>query len=205
MNPLHSSCFRGALFAVLFGFGIVCCAQESNKPTPVFDTETDWQGIHYQIVRVQRIMDNRLMVEIRILANKETAPRGVFLGTLAPPVPKKTTDADHFSGRFNSKPFSLEGAIMTDELSGTRYSPLSAVAPPGKAYYGNTTLKIFRPGDFQEMSIQFHAPPFPPPPPKGQKPTPQTLSFLLPKSKSPILHVPLPPLPPEEKRLLERA
>ena len=183
------------LLACCVGFLFPCCARAQNSPgtVPPFDTETTWPGIHYQLVRVQRILQNRLMVEIRVWADPHAPAGGVFLGTPGPTPPPNIKPSELFSGRYNPKPFSLAGSTMTDELSGAQYRALPAIAPPGKAYYSSVTMAQLRPGNFQEMSIQFAAPPQPPAPAPGQPPVKQTLSFALPRAKEPIAHVPLSP------------
>lgn len=190
-----SSHFSARLFfgliSLFFILPILGRAQQAPSATgKQYETETDWPGILFQVIRLERILNNRLLVVIRIQATTKAPPSGTLIGTV-PIIPAHTKKSDLIY--FRPTPFSLEASTMIDELSQVSYPRLSSIAPPGRVNFPSGARAILHPGEMQLASLQFAAPPPPPPPPPGQKVVPQTLSFLLPKAKGPIIHVPLPP------------
>jgi hypothetical protein len=173
-------------------------AQPAAGADLVYQTQTDWPGVNLQIAEIDRIMKGRLVALVRIQATEKALKGGTFLGTIVP-IPAGISLATQggrdaiLSGRFAPKPYSLAGSTMTDELTNIRYPMLSPIAPPHEAYPPSITITTLHPGQQELLTIQFAAPPPPPLPAPGQPPVKQTLSFLLPKAKGPIVHVPLPP------------
>lgn len=165
-------------------------AQDPASSLQAHEMRTQWPGITFRIVEIRRILQNRLLVIVAIKANKDAPARGIFLGT---PVEAPPHTLPENLILYQSKPFSLMGSAMTDELTGVQYPSLPPIAPPNMAYFPASTLQTFRPGLRDILSIQFDTPPPPPPPALGQPPVVQTLSFSFPKATGPIVHVPLPP------------
>ena len=77
--------------------------------------------------------------------------------------------------------FSLASAVMTDDQTQQKYAVLPPVAPPGKAYFPGELANGLLPRQGETLTIQFAAPPAPPPV-EGGKPAKQTVSFLLPRA-----------------------
>ena len=186
--------FLPRLISVAFCFLFVLPAPaETPELSGHFETETEWPGIYFQVIRADRIIQNRLMVVVRIQATGKTPASGIFLGGDPPPPPFSHKPTVPSTARYGPQLFSLASSIMKEEQSGVQYPVLPTVEPPGKSYFLSGTLAALQPGKSVLLSIQFAVPPPPPPPPPGQEARPQTVSFLLPKAKGPIMHVPLPP------------
>ena len=166
-------------------------AQEQKaSTTKKAEVETKWPGVLFAISRLERIQDNRLLVFVRVVATSKSAPSGTFLGT-RPAIPPSASKDDIATGLYNGRPFSLASAVMTDDQTQQKYAVLPPVAPPGKAYFPGELANGLLPGQGQTLTIQFAAPPAPPPV-EGGKPAKQTVSFLLPSAKGPIANVPVP-------------
>ena len=163
-----------------------------DDPTK-YQAETDWTGIDYQLVRLERIEPNRLLALIRIFGTSKTPPEGVLLGTYVP-IPPGTKPEDMMKFAAMSRGVSLFPTVMTDDLSQTQYPALRPLQRWG--YLAPVILQRLFSGRSELCHLQFAVPPPPPPPPPGQPPPVQTLSFLIPHAKGPIAHVPIPPLTP---------
>lgn len=151
---------------------------------------TSWPGIHYQILQVDRIQDNRLIFYIKLLATNVTPEEGVFIGS-KPSIPANATQLDVDMGLFAAKPFAIAGAEMIDEATQKKYSVLSPVAPPGKTYPPSHLLVKLSRGQSEMVSIQFAAPPPLPLDAQGRQPV-QTISLLLPKANGALSRIPIP-------------
>jgi len=158
-----------------------------------FVTDTEWPGIQFQVVRLDRIFHDRLLLVVRIHATNKTPPAGVLLGIPASVTFKIKTAGDW--GQYAPKPFSLATSKMTEEQSGASYPVLPTIEPPDKVYFFSGSSALLHRGQSELLSVQFAVPP----PPTDPKAPPQTLAFLLPKAKGPMAHVPLPPLPANGK------
>ncbi len=166
-------------------------AQEQKaRTTHKAEVETKWPGVLFAISRLERIQDNRLLVFVRVVATSKSAPSGTYLGT-RPAIPPSASKDDIATGLYNGRPFSLASAVMTDDQTQQKYAVLPPVAPPGKAYFPGELANGLLPGQGETLTIQFAAPPAPPPV-EGGKPAKQTVSFLLPSAKGPIANVPVP-------------
>ena len=160
-------------------------ASRTNKA----EVETKWPGILFAISRLERIQDDRLLVFVRVVATSESSRSGTSLG--APPISPSAGQADVATNFRNAKPFSLASAVMTDDQTQRKYPVLPPVAPPGKAYFPGELANNLFPGQGETLTIQFAAPPWEPPP-QGGKSAKQTVTFLLPGAKGPIMNVPVP-------------
>jgi hypothetical protein len=166
-------------------------AQEKKASAPsLAEVETRWPGVLFAISRLERIQDNRLLVVVRVIATSKAARSGTFLGT-RPPIPPGASKDDIATGLYNARPLSLVSAVMTDDQTQQKYTVLPPVAPPGKKYFPSELANGLLPGQAETLTIQFAAPPAPPPI-GGGKPAKQTVSFLLPSAKGPIANVPVP-------------
>jgi hypothetical protein len=56
-----------------------------------------------------------------------------------------------------------KAAVMTDDQTQQKYAVLPPVAPPGKAYFPGELANGLLPGQKETLTIQFAAPPAPPP------------------------------------------
>jgi hypothetical protein len=161
----------------------------SARGTGLAQVETKWPGILLAISRIERILDNRLLVFVRVMATAKAPAGGTFLGMGRPvPVGASPTDASPD----DLKPFSLTSTVMIDDQTQYRYDVLPPIAPPGKKYLPSGLSNVLLPGEAKTLSIQFAAPPAPPTI-EGREPPKQTVSFLLTGAKGPITRVPIPP------------
>ncbi|MBE2178929.1 MAG: hypothetical protein IAE97_00455 [Chthoniobacterales bacterium] len=152
---------------------------------------TEWPGVSYEVVRIERLPENRLLVLFQIAAGKGAAPKGTFVG-VPTPIPPNANPDDIRSGRYDPKPFSIAATTMIDETTGSRYPALPPVAPPHIVYPYPEVLVTLAPGGKSRMlSLQFQAPPALPD--ASGKVPPQSVSFLLPKAKGALTRVPVPP------------
>lgn len=187
---------RAALPLTAFVFLVQSCLVAAQAPSSSFDTPykvgTQWPGIDFRVVDIERIIQNRVMVVVRIEATKEAPAGGTLIGS--PPVIPAYVKIEADRRRFAPTPFVVAGSTMTDESRAVAYPMLSPIAPRGHGYLPGACMASLRPGDTVMFSLQFAAPPPPPPPAPGQPPVVQTLSFLFTKATGPIAHVPLPPM-----------
>ena len=189
--PFSMKLFSLLVFATSLTLTNRLHAQEQKASTRNrAEVETKWSGVLFAISRLERIQDNRLLVVVRVIATSKAAPSGTFLGT-RPVIPPGTSQDDLATGLYNAKPFSLVSAVMTHEQTQQKYPVLPPVAPPGRKYFPSELANGLLPGQAETLTIQFAAPPAPPPI-EGGKPAKQTVSFLLPSAKGPIINVPIP-------------
>jgi hypothetical protein len=171
-------------------------AQDRKSGAPKIPTvETKWPGVNFAIYRLERIQDNRLLVWVRVIATSKAPAKGTLLGT-RPEIPPSATKDDLATGLYNTRPFSLASSEMIDNQTQRKFPVLSPVAPPGQKYFPGELANGLLPGQAQTLTIQFTAPP--PPPVEEGKSAKQTVSFLLPGAKGPIVNVPIPPPSVEE-------
>jgi hypothetical protein len=177
---------------VLLVAAAVLPAQESLDAGGRMPTaDTKWPGIKFSIYRLERILDGRLLVWVRVIATSQAPGSGTLLGG-KPEIPSTATRDEIAAGLYNPKPFSLASAIMIDDQTQRKYPVLSPIAPPGVRYFPGELANGLIPGQAYTLTIQFAAPP--PPPDLGSgRPGKQTVSFVLPGAKGPISRVTVPP------------
>ena len=172
------------LLGLLFGFS-AAMAQSLASHTVLGDTESEWPGIHYQMLELKRLPPNRLLILLQLIALTGTPPNGTsIIGPMG----------GGAGGIKIPLPFSFDSSTMTDNLSGVSYPVLPSVAPRGRAYRGSQIRATLLLGQRIWLNLQFACPPPPPPPPEGQPPKKQILSFVFPKGDKPI-QIELPPAP----------
>jgi hypothetical protein len=162
-----------------------------DKTTPP-EGETNWPGIHFQIMYLARIQQNHLLVGVRLYATTEAPAGGTLIG-VSVPIPANAKPSDIAAGAYRPSPFTMDSSTMTDELSQKTYPVVPSVALPGHKYRPAVLLEVLTPGQGDMVTLQFEVPPPPPPPEPGQLPIKQTLSFLFTNAKGAINKVPLPP------------
>ncbi len=181
------------LFLILFTLTLLPLTAQNKAALP--EGETNWPGVRYQILYVHRILQNHLLVGIRIYATSK-APAGGTRIAKRNPITPDTAPQDIVDGTYVPSQFTMDSSVMTDELTQKTYPVVPSIAPPGKIYCPAVLLETLAPGQSDVVVIQFETPPLPPPPPPGQPPIKQTLSFLFTNAKGPITNVPLPPPSP---------
>jgi hypothetical protein len=174
-------CLAMVVFCPLSGV-----AQQAAKKSK-FEVETTWPGIHFKFVKIERILDERLLVVVRIVATPQAPASGTLIG-VKPPVPAGTTSEELRSGGYEARPFSLASSVMIDDLTLQRFPALPPVFPPGREYAPSEILSYLRPGHAEVLTLQFKAPP----PTHRGAPGKQTVSFLLTNAKGPISGIPVP-------------
>ena len=162
-----------------------------DKPT-LPEGETNWPGIHFQIMYLKRIQQNHLLVGVRLFATSQAPAGGTLIGSPVP-IPANADPRDIAAGLYRPSPFTMESSVMTDELTQKAYPVVPSIAPPGHKYRPAVILETLAPGQSDTVTLQFEVPPPPPPPKPGDPPVKQTLSFLFTNAKGEIKNVPLPP------------
>ena len=161
-----------------------------------FEVETNWPGILYNFVKVERILDDRLLMVIRIVATSQAPATGTLIGVKTS-IPSDATLEDRRSGRYDSRPFSLASSVMIDDLTLQRFPALPPVFPPGKEYAPAEILAYLTPGRAAVLTLQFKVPPaaLRADGPASEK---QTVSLLLTNAKAPITGISLPSVDAKE-------
>jgi hypothetical protein len=176
--------------AIWLGIILVCplcaIAQQSAKRS-TFEVETTWPGIHFKFVRIERILDERLLVVVRIVATPQAPATGTLIG-VKPSIPAGATPEEGRSGRYEPRPFSLASSVMIDDLTLQRFPALAPIFPPGKEYVPAEILAYLSPGRAEVMTLQFKVPPVA----DSRAPEKQTVSLLLTNAKAPITAIPIP-------------
>ena len=183
--------------AIWLGIILVCplcaIAQQPAKKSK-FEVETTWPGIHFKFVRIERILDERLLIVVRIVATPKAPATGTFIG-VKPLVPPGATPEELRSGRYEPRPFSLASSVMIDDLTSQRFPALAPISPPGKEYVPAEVFASLLPGRAEVLTLQFRAPPAPPlAVADNRAPEKQTVSLLLTNAKAPITAIPIPSL-----------
>lgn len=149
-------------------------------------TSASWPGIEFEITKIERVDQNRLLVVIRVQAD-EKAANPTLLG-----FPQTASSPGAVAGADIPDPLSLRGAVLVDDANQKKYSALAEL--PSKPFYGpNELLTTIRPGEWLQMSVLFPSPPIPAAGSDGKVPM-QKVSVFLPHAKDPIRNVILPPL-----------
>jgi hypothetical protein len=175
------------LFVLVVLFGSAA-AWAQHAPAVLGEVDTEWPGIRFQIVKVASIPGNRLFVGVRVVAGAEAPKGGTLIGTEVP-IPPGASPADIEQGLYNPIPFSLDSAVMTEEKTKKTYPALAA--QPGESYLSGPLLCSLRPLQAEAMGVQFAVPPIEYDE-KGQ-PLKQVVSIILPKAKTSIRNIVLPP------------
>ena len=178
---------------IFFFFALGLWPLTAQDKTTFPEGESNWPGIHFQIMYLARIQQNHLLVGVRVFATNQAPAGGVFIG-VPTPVPANADPRDIAAGAYRPSPFTMDSSVMTDELTQKTYSVVPSVAQPGHKYRPAVLLETLTPGQGDIVTLQFEVPPPPPPPESGEPPVKQTLSFLFTNAKGAIKHVPIPPL-----------
>jgi hypothetical protein len=185
--------------AIFLGILFVCplCAigQQPGKKSK-FEVETIWPGIHFKFVRIERILDERLLVVVRIVATPQAPAAGTLIG-VKPAAPAGATPEELRSGRYEPLPFSLESSVMIDDLTLKRFPALAPIFPPGQTYAPAAILTYLSPGRAEVLTLQFKVPPSALMAGAGT-PEKQTVSLLLTNTKAPMTGIPIPSMEAKE-------
>ena len=139
-------------------------AQEQKASrTNLAEVETKWPGILFAISRLERIQDNRLLVFVRVIATSKSARSGTFLGAgrRSPPGASEDDVATDFRNRktifprfggHDRRPNAAEVSLFFRLLRRREKSIFRVNSPT-----------IVFPEQGETLTIQFAAPPAPPP------------------------------------------
>ena len=178
-----------ALLIVILSVGSLPLQAQKREARNLGEVETTWPGIRYQIFRIERMPQDRLLVGVRIVATPQAPPSGTLIG-VSVPIPANATREDLLSGRYAPRPLSLASSEMIDEETEQKYRPLPPVTLAGRPLLPSVTLSSLRPGQAEVLSLQFAVPAVRPSP--DQETSKQTVSFVFPNAKGPITKVPVP-------------
>ena len=167
---------------------VTALGQQSAKK-PNFDVETDWPGIHFRLDRVERILDDRLLVVVRIVATAKAPAAGTLIG-IKPTLPAEGTHDNRQPPTYELRPFSLASSVMVDDLTTQKFSALPPIFPLGREYAPSEILANFLPGRAEVLTLQFKVPPAALRPDSGSEK--HTISLLLTNAKAPMMRVPVP-------------
>lgn len=165
---------------------------DGTNPKSLPFIDSTWPGVRYVVYRIERIMDDRLLVTVIVMGTNKVPASGIMLASRPASLPDNSPGGGS-EGAFNPRPFSLENTVLIDDQTGERYSHLPPVAPPGHVYPSALCLSVLHAGETDELSLQFRCPPPLPPGPGGAPPPVHTLSFEFPKAVGLLKNVPLPP------------
>ena len=178
---------------ICLGIILICplcaIAQQPGKKSK-FEVETTWPGIRFKFVRIERILDERLLVVVRIVATPRAPVAGTLIG-VKPPAPSGATPEELRSGRYEPLPFSLESSVMIDDLTLKRFPALAPIFPPGQNYAPAAILTYLSPGRAEILTLQFKVPPSALIADGGTAEK-QTVSLLLTNAKAPMTGIPIP-------------
>lgn len=172
------------LLCYLALLGVAAFSADQIKAAPVAlssmgEADTNWPGIKFQVVGFKRILANRLLVSIALVATSK-APAG---GTAI------VGKAEHTAEGEAGTPFSLSSSIMIDEKTSQKYAALKP-DPNGQQYIPGEVQTLLRPGQMEIMTVQFEVPP---PAPNADHEEKVYVDVLLANAKAPIrLVVPAP-------------
>jgi len=199
MTPLQKVRILLGRLAICLGILFVCplCAipQQPGKKSK-FEVETIWPGIHFKFVRIERILDERLLVVVRIVATPQAPIAGTLIG-VKQPAPAGATPEELRSGRYEPLPFSLASSVMIDDFTLQRFPALAPVFPPGQRYAPAAILTYLSRGRAEVLTLQFKVPPSALIA-DGGTPEKQTVSLLLTNAKAPITGIPIPSVDAKE-------
>jgi len=160
-----------------------------QPPDILGEVDTTWPGIHFQIFHVERIVGNRVLIGVKVVATPQAPTLGTQISVQAP-IPKDVDPSLVRFGHYGMAPFSLDKAVMTDERTKQAY-PVVPSDPAGPHYLPGQMIGTLHPNEAEVMTIQFDVPP---PPPDGNGNIPKKIvSILLPNAKGPITRIEIPP------------
>jgi hypothetical protein len=162
--------------------------QQSAKKSK-FEVETNWPGIHFRLDHIERILDERLLVVVRIVATAKAPGAGTLVG-IKPTLPADGTRDDRQPPTYELRPFSLASSVMIDDLTAQRFPALPPIFPPGREYAPSEILAHFPPGRAEVLTLQFKVPPTALRADSASEK--QTISLLLTNAKAPMMGVPVP-------------
>jgi len=180
--------------AIVLGFVVSCfspLAANAQQPPKRFEVETTWPGIHFKLVKVERILDERLLMVVLISATQKAPVKGTLIG-IRPSVPGSATLEERRSGRYEAQPFSLASSVMVDDQTSQKFPALSPVAPPGKEYAAAQVFANLMPGHAEIMTLQFKVPQTSLNQAAEESPEKPTVSLLLTNAKAPMTGIPIP-------------
>jgi hypothetical protein len=179
---------RVAIRTVLFlAISLGCIQAQRDDGGNLGAVDTVWPGVRYELVRVERIPPDRLLVAVRLVATRQAAPSGTFIGTkMSKDAPKN----ELVSAQYAPRPFSLASSQMVGDQTGERYPALSPITS-GAQYIPGEILTTLLPGEAEILTVQFAAPASMAS--AGSRAPKQTASFLFPNAKAPIAKVEIPP------------
>ena len=166
------------LFAGLLCLPLASTAQ--NAPAkPLGSADTEWPGVHLDLTQIARLDDTHILVAVKIRGD----------ATLKNPVKVCGQDHSTEANPFNTDPYTLNTATLTDQATGKTYKADGSL--PGKPYWGDPDIiATIRLNTWLQLAVKFDVPP-PVLTPDGKK-MEQKVTFLLPKAKAPIKNVVLP-------------
>lgn len=177
---------------LVFFFVVLASLPVLGQESILGQTASDWTGVSYQVVKIQRVGPDRILVVVRIVANA-TAQNPTFLGTMKT-VPKNATVVEMSSGKYDPTPLMLTKAILVDQQTDAKYSAQPDV--PSAPFFGpNMIMTNLRPGGWIQLAVAFPAPPSPAADANGKVPA-QKVSIAFPMAKLPAKDIPLPPAHP---------
>jgi len=161
-------------------------AQAAPTGATTNEVAANWPGIRFQIFRLLKLTDERLLVQVKVYATPEANAGGTLIG-IPVPIPKNATPVMIASGMYRPNPFSLRPAVMTDEQTKETFHTLPPLTT-GPQYVSADVVTTLHRGEGIMLTVQF---PMPPPPP-GQETGRQTVSILLPGAKESVNGLSLP-------------
>jgi hypothetical protein len=178
--------------------GPLGAAAEQSARKSKLEVETAWPGVLFQLVKIERILDERLLVVVRIVATAKAPATGTLIG-IKPTVAVDGARDDGQPPTYELRPFSLASSVMIDDLTAQRFPALSPIFPPGREYAPSEILAHFPPGRAEILTLQFKVPPTALRADSGSAKL--TVSLLLTNAKGPISGIPIPPADAQELSL----
>ena len=154
--------------------------------------DSNWRGIFYQILLIQRMPPNRIVVGLYLKADARAPANGILIGVPVKIPPWASAEQIRMN-MFHPLPYSFKTSVLTDDLSKTTYPALAPIRFGSQIFLPGGVMAVLRPYQSRIISLQFACPPPPPPPPPGQPPKKQTVSILFTNAVAPIAHIPIPP------------
>ena len=162
-------------------------AQGQDQNVVLTQTDTTLPGISLQVMQVVRVPPNLLLLVVRVNAGA-AAQKPTPLGN---GIPRDASVVDISSGKYKEEPFSLLGAVLIEQASGSKYPALQS--QPSSPYYGPSEIvSQLNPGGWLQMAVAFPAPPPPPPDSNGKVPV-QKVYVVFPMAKLPAKDLVIPP------------
>jgi len=189
---LHRSTRQSVWISLVFLY-LLCSFRMVAEEKPLGKAESNWPGVVFQIMRIQRVDGTHLLATVWLSAGA-SAQNPTFIG-IAPEVdvkmyknlPQREMDAP----KFHPTPVSLTDAVLIDQTTKEQYKALPTL--PTEPFLGpNLVMTTLRPGSWIQMAVQFPAPPPLPAGPDGKVPA-QRATIQFSQTKRPITDIVLPP------------